>query len=113
MYSFYETNHQPHYHCIFQREHFSEPKRMAILFYGLTRNLRGTAPPFKKHVMDVLKNNNIECDIFIHTYSIYGEYKNNWAGESTIEYKNEHVVDLLKPIYSLTENQDDILSNGH
>jgi hypothetical protein len=61
-------------------------------------------------VLEVLQENNITCTTFIHSYSLYGSYQNSWANEFTSLYNNEHIVDIVKPIYSLVENQDDILS---
>jgi len=106
----YQENKVDRYNSIEKYIHTEKPKRMAILFFGLTRNLEYTYKNFKKNILQVLKQNNITYDIFIHSYSIYGEYKNDWANEYISSYNNEHIIQIINPISCIIENQDDILS---
>lgn len=83
--------------------------KIAIIFFGLTRNLEKTIESMKKNLFEPLERNNIDYDILIHTYKIYGEYKNIWSGEETLNYKNEDVENLLNPKYFIHDNQEKIL----
>lgn len=55
--------------------------KIAIIFFGLTRSLMEIYPQLKENVFDILALNNIEYDIFIHTYQINKEYVNRWSGK--------------------------------
>lgn len=87
----------------------SKKKRVAIIFYGLTRCLATTIASIKTNIFDVLTDNNFEYDIFIHTYKIYGSYVNEWSNENIKEYNNEDVEKILNPKYYLFDNQDEII----
>jgi hypothetical protein len=91
-----------------QRGGEAPKKKVAILFFGLTRALKKTVENYKKNLFDVLTANNIDYDIFIHTYTINGPYHNEWAGEHTESYENEDVEALLHPKYSLKDDQNAI-----
>ena len=86
------------------------PKRVAILFYGLTRCLHKTIDSIRTNVFNVLKENGYEYDVFIHTYKIHGTYNNPWAKEKCT-YVNEDVESLLNPAYSIHDNQDDVIKS--
>jgi hypothetical protein len=88
-----------------------EKKKVAILFYGLTRNLETTCHSIKENLLKPLNDNSIDYDIYMHTYKIVGEYKNEWSGESTSNYKNENIVKLLNPKYLILENQKKIVDS--
>lgn len=92
-----------------------ENKRVAILFYGLTRTLEKTLDSIKQNVFTPLDENGIHYDIFIHTYKIFGEYKNLWpyipGKDNTHYYKNEDVEELLKPKHYIFDDQE-IIKNG-
>ena len=79
-------------------------KKIAIIFYGLTRSLNKTINSIHENIFNVLKENLIEYDIFIHTYKINGEYKNDWSHENTANYINEDIDKLLKPKYYINDN---------
>lgn len=87
----------------------NKKQKIAIIFYGLTRSLNKTIFSFKKHLFQILRNNSIDYDIFIHTYKIHGEYKNKWSNEYTSNYLNEDVKSLLNPKYLLYNNQEDVV----
>lgn len=86
------------------------PKRVAILFYGLTRCLHKTIDSIRTNVFNVLKENGYEYDVFIHTYKIHGTYTNPWAKEKCT-YVNEDVESLLNPAHSIHDNQDDVINS--
>jgi hypothetical protein len=86
-------------------------KRVAIVFFGLTRTLTQTIDSIKNNIFNVLTSNNMEYDIFIHTYEINGIYKNDWSNENTKNYKNEDIVSLLSPKYFLIDKQEDIINS--
>lgn len=85
-------------------------KKVAIIFYGLSRCLDKTINSLHAHLFNVLQQNNIDYDIFIHTYKIYGPYTNIWRKYSTDNYINEDVEQILNPKYSLYDNQNDMLN---
>lgn len=84
-------------------------KKVAILFFGLTRSLKKTIESLKKNLFDILTANGIDYDIFIHTYIINGPYHNKWTNEHTESYENEDIEGLLHPKYILKDNQDDVI----
>ena len=88
-------------------------QKIAILFYGLTRTLSKTVASIKKHFFEVLKNNSIELDVFVHTYKIYGKYENDWSKEFTSDYVNEDVQSLLNPTFFIFDNQREIEKQIH
>ena len=88
-----------------------ERKRVAILFFGLTRSLTQTVDSLQKNIFDVLTTHSYDYDIFIHTYKIHGSYKNPWSHEHTSQYMNEDVETLLQPRYILDDNQDEVVQS--
>jgi hypothetical protein len=63
-------------------------KRVAVLFYGLTRSLRDIYPNLRVNLFNELTNNNYEYDTFIHTYLLDNPYINKWSGETVTNYDN-------------------------
>jgi hypothetical protein len=86
-------------------------KKVAILFYGLTRTLEKTIDSIKKNIFEPLSENSIDYDIFIHTYKIYGRYYNIYTHENTNDYNNEDVIKLLNPKYFIFDNQETIINS--
>jgi hypothetical protein len=86
-------------------------KKIAILFFGLTRTLGKTIDSIKTNLFTPLDENLIDYDIFIHTYKIFGPYNNMWSKENTNNYNNEDVETLLKPKYFIFDNQQTIIDN--
>jgi hypothetical protein len=86
-------------------------KKVAIIFFGLTRSLEKTHESIKENLFTPLADNSIDYDIFIHTYKIFGPYRNMWSGETVDNYKNEDVEQLLTPKYFLFDNQETIANN--
>ena len=88
-----------------------ENKKVAILFFGLTRSLEKTAESLKTNLFQHLTDHLIHYDIFIHTYKIFGSYNNMWSGEQTSNYNNEDVNLLLDPKYVIFDNQEEIVNS--
>jgi hypothetical protein len=85
-------------------------KKVAIIFYGLTRTLGKTIDSIKNNLFAPLNENSITYDIFIHTYKIYGSYNNPWSHEFTDNYNNENIEKILKPKHFIYDNQQDIIN---
>tara|TARA_B110000971_G_C19848051_1_gene425746 strand:+ start:169 stop:510 length:342 start_codon:yes stop_codon:yes gene_type:complete len=80
------------------------PAKIAIGFYGITRSLKYTVNSINENIFDILKINNIEYDIFIHTYHLdnYANVRTNEVVINIDEYK------LLNANFKEIENQDNI-----
>lgn len=84
-------------------------KKGAIIFWGLTRGLKHTIKNLQTHLFDVLKENKIEYDIFIHTWYFKGDYSNKWHSLKSIKLDfNEYK--LLNAKYEIIEDQDKVQS---
>lgn len=81
--------------------------KIALCFWGLTRSLKHTIYSIKKYILNILKNNNIEYKIFIHTYNFDSKYINPRAHEYNIELDFEE-YQLLNPDYIEIEDQDTV-----
>jgi hypothetical protein len=69
--------------------------RVAIGFYGMSRNLRLTLPSIKKHVLDVFDRHNIVYDVFwstVTTSVLVSNRSNEWSIDI-----DEYDVRLLRP----------------
>ena len=55
-------------------------KKVAIGFYGITRSLKYTIDSIKTNFFDIFHQNNINYDIFMHTYFL-NNYSNSRANE--------------------------------
>jgi hypothetical protein len=84
-----------------------EKRRVAIIFFGLTRSLRNIYENLKENIFNELTNNGYEYDIFIHTYSLENPYINPWSGERVDNYDNE-AYKILNPKYYIIEKQSEI-----
>jgi hypothetical protein len=63
-------------------------KKVAVLFFGLTRSLRNTYANIKENIFDQLTNSGYEYDTFLHTYLLDNPYINPWSGEKVSDYDN-------------------------
>ena len=84
-----------------------EKRKVAILFFGLTRSLRNIYNNLKENVFDELTNNGYDYDIFIHTYCLENPYINQWSGERVNNYDNE-AYKILNPKYFVIEKQNNV-----
>lgn len=85
--------------------------KVAIIFFGLTRTLKKTIDSIKTNLFTPLTENNLDYDIFIHTYKIFGPYYNQWSGENVENYVNEDVERILSPKYYICDNQENIINS--
>jgi hypothetical protein len=79
--------------------------RVALAFWGLTRSLKYTIDSINDKIIKILKDNNIEYKIFIHTWIINSIYSNKRSKEHNIILDNEE-YNLLNPDYYELHNQD-------
>lgn len=80
--------------------------RVAIIFYGLTRNLKKTYMSIRKNILEDLQRRNIEYKIYLHTYSLK-MINNMRSGERNIMLDN-HEWKMLKPHKYMIEDQDEV-----
>ncbi len=82
--------------------------RIALIFWGLTRGLKNILQSLQENVINILKENGYEVDIFIHTYY----FSNNTY--TNIRHKVENYkldfeeYKLLNPTYAIVDNQDEV-----
>ena len=87
----------------------SPKKKIAILFWGLTRSLKMVYKSLKTNIFDVLNEHNIEYDIFLHTYILPTPYINPYVNTLIKKYDNESYK-LLNPKFYILENQNKVES---
>lgn len=80
--------------------------KVALAFWGLTRSLKYTIDSINTNIIDILKANNIDYKIFMHTWIINGIYNNTHGGEKNIILDNDEYK-LLNPDYIERHDQDD------
>jgi hypothetical protein len=89
-----------------------EKKRVAILFYGLTRSLRDIYSNLKENLFDELTNQNYEYDTFIHTYILDNPYINKWSGETINNYDN-NAYTVINPKDYMLQKQNIVEKKLH
>jgi len=82
-------------------------KKVAIITWGLTRSLKYTYPTINKYILNPLKKDGYDVDIYMHTYRINGTYSNPRAREKNIRLDNEEYK-ILNPKHIIIENQDNV-----
>jgi len=82
-------------------------KKVAILFYGLTRSLRNIYGNLKTNLFDQLTKNQHSYDVFLHTYTLENPYINPWSGEKVHNYDNTAYT-ILNPKDCIIEPQSAI-----
>ena len=80
--------------------------KVALCFFGITRSLKFTIQSIEKRIFNVLDKNNIDYDIYLHTYN-HNNYENSRTKEKFNDVDNEEYK-LLNPKYQHIDNQDDI-----
>ena len=80
--------------------------KIGLAFFGITRSLKYTIKYIKLNILDILIRNNIEFDIFIHTYKL-NTYKNIRTNEFINNIDNEEYK-LLNAKYVQIDDQDEI-----
>lgn len=79
--------------------------KIALVFWGLTRSLKLTITSIHKHIFNILKINNIEYDIFLHTYKLNSTYSNKRSKEINIKLDFDE-YNLLNPNYFIFDDLD-------
>jgi len=84
--------------------------KVAVAFFGITRSLKYTLKSIQENLFDVLKKNNIDFDIFLHTYILksYQNVRTGSADKIDPHNINNEEYKLLKPKYVKVEDQDSI-----
>ena len=82
--------------------------KIAIGFYGITRSLRYTIDSINKKIFNIIDNNNIEYDVFMHSYNLIN-YSNKRTGEiiNDTDIDNEEYK-LLNAKYVIIDDQNEI-----
>lgn len=87
--------------------------KIAIGFFGITRSLKYTINSIEINLLNVLHDNNIDYDIYLHTYSVnFKTYINKRTGEGVNEnILNNNSIDneeykLLNPKYFQIDELD-------
>ena len=86
----------------------TDPIKVALSFFGITRSLKYTIDSINKQILNVFKDENIKFDIFLHTYTIKNSYVNKRTKEKKKDVDNEEYK-LLNPTYKQIDVQEDIM----
>jgi hypothetical protein len=81
--------------------------KIALCFWGICRSTDITIESIQTYIFNILKQNNIDYDVYLHTFSLYRPYTNPRAGEFSLQLKNT-IWKLLKPTSHSVESQDRI-----
>jgi len=84
--------------------------KVALAFFGIPRSLTFTLKSIEQNIFNIFKKNNIEYDIFFHTYSISGKYINIRTKESLDHFNNEEYK-LLNADYIEVDDQDTVIDS--
>jgi hypothetical protein len=87
-----------------------EKKKVAVLFFGLTRSLRDVYPSLKQNLFNVLIENNFEYDNFVHTYTLPNPFQDPITQKITYDYDNESYK-ILNPRDCILEEQMSVAKN--
>ena len=80
--------------------------RIAIVFYGLMRNLKATFPSIQRHIFKTLRRAGIEFDVYLHTY--YLEVLSNHRSKETDVPLDNEEWKMLYPKEYLVDYQDEV-----
>ena len=80
--------------------------KIALAFWGITRSLKFTIDSIKEKIFKALRKNNIEFNVFIHTYKL-NNYVNMRTGEKNKNVNNDEYK-LLTPHFIKIDEQSEI-----
>ena len=80
--------------------------RIAILVYGLNRSIEITHESINKSILKPLKENDIEYDMYVHTYSMSSLYSNVRNNEKDLKI-DPNTLQVLNPLHMTIEDQDE------
>lgn len=78
--------------------------RVALGFFGITRSLKYTIDSIKTNIMNVLESNDVQYDVFVHTYSLT-TYKNFRTNESINIVDNDEYKLLNSDFVEIDEQE--------
>ena len=79
-------------------------------FFGITRSLKYTVDSIKKQILNTFKEEGIQFDIFLHTYTFKNDYINKRTGEKKRQEDiNNEEYKLLNPTYKQIDVQEDVM----
>ena len=79
--------------------------KVCICFYGLTRSLKYTYNSIKLNLLDILEENDIQYDIYLHTYNL--EILTNPRSKEFNEKLDIEEYKILNPKEYIIDNQDE------
>jgi len=86
-------------------EETQKRKKVALIFWGLTRGLKYTKNSINENIINVLIQNGYDYEIFLHTYFFKGTYSNIRHGIHNMKLDfNEYKI--LNPQNVLIDDQD-------
>jgi|SRR5579862_318193 len=94
---------------LYSREKFFKKKKVAVCYFGLTRSLKYTYQSHIKYILNVYKDVNIDCDIFMHTWSLKGKQR-IWTDEVDVPIDYDDYR-LLNPHFFRRDDQDAFTEN--
>jgi hypothetical protein len=94
------------FYLAIDREKESPEMRVAIIFYGLMRNLKATFPSIQRHIFKSLRRAGIEFDVYLHTYYLE-VLSNHRSKEENVPLDNEEWK-MLYPKEYLIDYQDEV-----
>ena len=94
----------------YKKNYYVFNMKIAIIFWGLARSLNYTIESINKNILNVLKENDIEYDIYFHTYFLNNIYNNPRSNEKNIKLDN-NLYKLLKPKYFIKDNQEKVIKD--
>ena len=68
--------------------------RVAICFSGMPRNFKNIRKPFEDNILNVCKDEGLECDIFIHTWDNKVKYPKYMPDDGSFE----EIENLYNPV---------------
>ena len=85
--------------------------RVAICYWGMTRSIRIIHNAHKNHIFDVFKNNQVEYDVYMHTWKTAQNLIWGVDWNSTRNIPNDYnEYRLLNPSYYEIDEQDEFLN---
>lgn len=83
--------------------------KIAICYFGMTRSTKFVYLSHHQHLFNIFKQNNIEYDIFMHTWKSKNDENIIWEHSCNIRVDYEEYK-LLNPTFYKIDNQDDFLN---
>ena len=85
-------------------------ENIAVCYWGMTRTLNKTKGTHENYIYDILKDNNYNYDIFMHTWKTKTQKQIIWENESNVLI-DEDDYKYINPNYYKIDLQDDFIDN--